>query len=221
MTKNLISASILSADFTCLENQIRQAEAAGVDWIHIDVMDGSFVPNISMGPFIVETVRSITKLPLDVHLMIDYPERHIEAFANAGADLLTVHIENTPHIFRILQHVHSLGCKAGIALNPGTPPQSIDAILSIVDLVLVMTVNPGYSGQKFIPQAAEKIKSIKESIQGLNHEIAIEVDGGVNDQIALQLKSLGANVFVAATAIFKHPSGIAAGVQALRKSIQD
>lgn len=221
MTKNLISASILSADFTCLENQIRQAEAAGVDWIHIDVMDGSFVPNISMGPIIVETVRSITKLPLDVHLMIDYPERHIEAFANAGADLLTVHIENTPHIFRILQHIHSLGCKAGIALNPGTPPQSIDAILSIVDLVLVMTVNPGYSGQKFIPQAAEKIKSIKESIQGLNREIAIEVDGGVNDQIALQLKSLGANVFVAATAIFKHPSGIAAGVQALRKSIQD
>lgn len=221
MTKNLISASILSADFTCLENQIRQAEAAGVDWIHIDVMDGSFVPNISMGSFIVETVRSITKLPLDVHLMIDFPERHIEAFANAGADLLTVHIENTPHIFRILQHIHSLGCKAGIALNPGTPPQSIDAILSIVDLVLVMTVNPGYSGQKFIPQAAEKIKSIKESIQGLNREIAIEVDGGVNDQIALQLKSLGANVFVAATAIFKHPSGITAGVQALRKSIQD
>lgn len=221
MTKNLISASILSADFTCLENQIRQAEAAGVDWIHIDVMDGSFVPNISMGSFIVETVRSITKLPLDVHLMIDFPERHIEAFANAGADLLTVHIENTPHIFRILQHIHSLGCKAGIALNPGTPPQSINAILSIVDLVLVMTVNPGYSGQKFIPQAAEKIKSIKESIQGLNREIAIEVDGGVNDQIALQLKSLGANVFVAATAIFKHPSGIAAGVQALRKSIQD
>lgn len=221
MTKNLISASILSADFSCLEDQICQAEAGGVDWIHIDVMDGSFVPNISMGPFIVETVRSITKLPLDVHLMIDYPERHIEAFANAGADLLTVHIENTPHIFRLLQHIQSLGCKAGIALNPGTPTRSIDAILPILDLILIMTVNPGYSGQKFISQAAEKIKVIKESIQDLDHDLDIEVDGGVNDQVAPRLKSYGANVFVAATAIFKHPAGIAAGVQALRQSIQD
>jgi ribulose-phosphate 3-epimerase len=221
MLPDRISASILSADFSCLGDQIRMAEAAGVEWIHIDVIDGAFAPNITMGPFIVETCRRITNLPLDVHLMIEHPERHIETFAQAGANNLSVHIENTPHIHRILQTIHSLGCKAGIVLNPGTPAHSIEAVLQDVDLVLVMTVNPGFSGQKFIPRAAEKIQIIRSALDQLGHyQTELEVDGGITAETLPVVKSLGANVYVAATAVFKYPDGISAGVSTLRAAFK-
>lgn len=214
-----ISSSILSADFARLADQIHQAEAGGVDWIHIDVMDGSFVPNITMGPFIVETCRRITQLPLDVHLMIDHPERHLANFAQAGASLLSVHIENTPQIFRILEEIHELGCKAGIVINPGTPADRIEAVASLVDLVLVMTVSPGYSGQKFIPDTVRKITQVRQILAARNAQALIQVDGGINAETLPSVVKAGAQVVVAATAIFKAPGGIAAGIHELRQAV--
>lgn len=217
---NRISASILSADFSCLRNQIEIAESAGIDWIHIDVMDGAFVPNISMGPFIVETCRKISSLPLDVHLMIDRPDRYLQAFAAAGASNLSVHIENNPHIHRTIQTIKSMGCKAGVVLNPGTPTNAIQEVLEDVDFILVMTVNPGYSGQKFIPQAAKKISQIRQSLDLVGkQDTEIEVDGGISPETLPLVQSLGANIFVAASAIFKYPQGIRAGVSALKAAI--
>ena len=217
---NRISASILSADFSCLRDQIEIAESAGIDWIHIDVMDGAFVPNISMGPFIVDTCRKISSLPLDVHLMIERPDRYLQAFAAAGASNLSVHIEKNPHIHRTIQTIKSLGCKAGIVLNPGTPPHAIQEVLEDVDFVLVMTVNPGYSGQKFIPQAARKIAQIRHSLDLVGkQDTEIEVDGGISADTLPLVQSLGANIFVAASAIFNHPQGIRAGVSALKAAI--
>lgn len=213
-----LSASILSADFAHLSDQIRTAENAGVDWIHVDVMDGAFVPNISMGPFIVSTIRRITKLPLDVHLMIDNPDRHLEAFAQAGATTLTVHIENTPNIYRTLQMIHSLGCHPSIALNPGTPANRIEDIIPLIEMVLVMTVNPGFSGQEFIPGMVRKIKQTRNMLNAQNSKALIEVDGGINESNLPELVLAGANTIVCATAIFKYPTGIANGIQALRKS---
>ncbi len=215
----IISSSILSADFAELGEQIRTAESAGVDWIHIDVMDGSFVPNITMGPFIVATCRRITSLPLDVHLMIDNPDRHLEAFAEAGATNLTVHIENTPHIYRTLQTIHSLGCQASVALNPGTPAGRIEAVIPLIDMVLVMTVNPGFSGQEYIPEIVPKIKQTRELLRSHGSSARIEVDGGITDVTLPECEQAGADTFVAATAIFKHPEGIAAGIQALRRAV--
>ena len=156
MNPIIVSASILSANWANFADQIREAENAGVDWIHVDVMDGSFVPNISMGPFILNTCRQISDLPLDVHLMVEKPERHIEAFAKAGANRLGIHIEATPNVHRTLQEIRSLGCSPTIVLNPGTPAWSISSVIDIVDMVLVMTVNPGFSGQKFIPENDEQ-----------------------------------------------------------------
>jgi len=212
----ILSASILSANFSNLEDQIRQVEQAGVDWVHIDVMDGHFVPNITMGPFIVETCKRLTNLPLDVHLMIEAPERQIESFINAGADFISVHIEGNPNIHRTLQQINAAGVHAGIALNPGTPAASIQAVLPFVDLVLAMTVNPGFSGQKFIPQVAGKIFEIRKMADELNPTIKIQVDGGITSETLPVVKNSGAEIMVAATAIFKHNGGIAAGVQALR-----
>jgi len=218
MAKITLSASILSADFANLSDQIRTAESAGVDWIHVDVMDGSFVPNITMGPFIVATIRQITNLPLDVHLMIDNPDRHLEAFAQAGATNLTVHIENTPNIYRTLQMIHGLGCNPSIALNPGTPVNRIEEIIPLIQMVLVMTVNPGFSGQKYIPGMISKIKQTRNMLNTQNSNALIEVDGGINESNLPELVKAGANTIVCATAIFKYPGGIAAGIQALRKS---
>ena len=218
MAKITLSASILSADFANLSDQIRTAESAGVDWIHVDVMDGSFVPNITMGPFIVATIRQITNLPLDVHLMIDNPDRHLEAFAQAGATNLTVHIENTPNIYRTLQLIHSLGCNPSIALNPGTPANRIEEIIPLIHMVLVMTVNPGFSGQEYIPGMISKIKQTRNMLNTQNSNALIEVDGGINESNLPELVKAGANTIVCATAIFKYPGGIAAGIQALRKS---
>jgi ribulose-phosphate 3-epimerase len=214
-----ISSSILSADFACLAEQIHEAEDGGVDWIHIDVMDGSFVPNISMGPFIVETCRRITSLPLDVHLMIENPDVHIDAFAHAGATNLSVHIENTPHIFRTLEHIRALGCKAGIVINPGTPVNRIEAVIPLIDYVLVMTVNPGFSGQKFIPAAVQKISQVRQLLDLQGSNAPIEVDGGITAETLPAVYTAGARLIVAATAIFKYPAGISAGIQALRSAV--
>jgi ribulose-phosphate 3-epimerase len=214
-----LSASILSADFSDLAGQIRQCESAGIDWLHIDVMDGSFVPNISMGPFIVETCRRLTNLPLDVHLMIENPDRHLEAFARAGASNLTVHIENTPHIYRTLQTIRALGCKPSIALNPGTPASRIESVIPLLDMVLVMTVNPGFSGQQFIPEVVSKISEVQKMLDKNQSNARIEVDGGINEETLPAVVNAGANTIVAATAIFKFPAGIAAGAHLLREKL--
>lgn len=216
MTKQIIAPSILSADFTKLGEEIRACESAGADWIHIDVMDGHFVPNITMGPFIVEACKHITKLPLDVHLMIEKPEQHLEAFAKAGADHLTVHVETCPHIYRTLQHIRSLGCKAGVTLNPGTPIGALEAVLVEADLALVMSVNPGYSGQAFIPEAMARVAEVRKRLDALDSPAWLEVDGGVSAENIGELTTAGATAFVAATAVFKHPQGIQAGIAALR-----
>lgn len=216
MTDILVSASILSADFALLENDLRQAESAPIDWVHIDVMDGQFVPNISMGPLIVETCRRITNLPLDVHLMIEQPERHIEAFAKAGAHRIGAHIEGNPNIHRTLQAIRTLGCSPTIVINPGTPAWALQEVLPLVDMVLVMTVNPGFGGQSFIPEMPAKIRELAGMVSQQNHPILIQVDGGIDASTLPQALAAGANVFVAGTSIFKHPQGIAAGVRALR-----
>jgi ribulose-phosphate 3-epimerase len=216
MTNILLSGSILSADFARLGEQILTAQEAGIDWIHVDVMDGHFVPNITMGPFIVETCRRITHLPLDVHLMVEKPEQMVEAFAMVGATTISVHIEDTPHIYRTLQHIRALGCHPGIGLNPGTPASSIADILHLVDLVLVMTVNPGSSGQQFIMDTLPKIKQVRNMIEASHSNAMIEVDGGITvDTLPLALRQ-GARIFVTATAVFKYAGGIASGIQSLR-----
>jgi ribulose-phosphate 3-epimerase len=217
MKKYLLAPSILSADFTRLGEELAACESAGADWIHVDVMDGHFVPNITMGPFIVETCRRVTQLPLDVHLMIEKPERHIDAFAKAGADHITVHVEAYPHIHRTLQQIQALGCRAGVALNPGTPAAAIEAVLAEADLVLVMSVSPGYSGQKFISSTVGKVKEIRRQLDALKSTAWLEVDGGIDVETLPRMKQAGATVFVAATAVFKHPKGTSAGI----KSLQD
>ncbi len=219
MTSPIIAPSILSADFAKLGEEIRACETAGADWIHIDVMDGRFVPNLTMGPFIVETCRRITRLPLDVHLMIEQPERHLEAFAKAGATTLTVHVETCPHLHRTLQQIKSLGCKAGVVLNPGTPVGALEAVLGEADLVLVMSVNPGFSGQAFIPQSVARVAELRKRLDALGSPAWLEVDGGITAENAGELKQAGAAAFVAATAVFKHPQGIEAGIKALRESL--
>jgi ribulose-phosphate 3-epimerase len=219
MNPIILSASILSADFSALKDSIQQCEQAGCDWIHVDVMDGHFVPNITMGPFIVETCRKITDLPLDVHLMIEKPELIIESFIKSGATNVTIHIENNPNVTRTLEQIRKLGANPGIALNPGTPAASIASVLPLVDMALVMTVNPGYSGQAFMPQMVEKIKTVTEISKVLDHDMKIEVDGGITSETLPLCHQAGASVFVAATAIFKHPGGIRAGIDELRASV--
>jgi ribulose-phosphate 3-epimerase len=214
--KFIITPSILSADFTCLGEQIGEAESAGADWIHVDVMDGHFVPNLTMGPFIVETCRRITSLPLDVHLMVKHPEYLIDDFAEAGASVIYVHVETCPNLHRTLQQIHSKGCKAGVVINPGTPTSAVEAVLTNAEVFLTMTVNPGYSGQTFLSQVAPKISMLRKSLDRANPEAMIAVDGGISKETLPLVLTAGAQVFVAATAIFKHPKGIAAGVQELR-----
>lgn len=221
MAPILISTSILSADFACLAEQIQEAEAGGADWIHIDVMDGHFVPNITMGPFIVETCRRITRMPLDVHLMITNPADMMGPFAQAGADRISIQVESTPHIYRLLEQIRELGCSPGVVINPGTPAGSLSEILHLADLVLVMTVNPGYSGQEFIPEAAEKISQVRDMIAERKLQTLIQVDGGITPETLPLTYQNGARVFVAATAIYKNPAGIAAGIQALRNAVPD
>lgn len=218
MGKILLSSSILSADFTRLGEQIREAEVAGVDWIHVDVMDGHFVPNLTMGPFIVEACRKITSLPLDVHLMVTNPESLIEPFARAGANRISFQVETSPHISLLLQQIRALGCHSGVVINPGTPASSIENVLHLADLVLVMTVNPGYSGQEFIPEVLPKIARVRQMIEEQATKTLIQVDGGITEETLPLTYRAGARVFVAATAIFKNPAGIAEGIRVLRSA---
>ena len=215
----LISPSILSADFTQLGDQIKQAEDAGADWFHIDIMDGHFVPNISMGPFIVEATRRATDLPLDVHLMIDNPDRYLNDFASAGASSMTVHIETCPEMDQTIKIIHDLGCKAGITLKPPTPVDSIEPYLDLPELVLVMTVNPGFSGQAFIPETVPKIRQIRGLLEKSNPNALIEVDGGIGPDTIRRCYEEGARIFVAASAIFQNPGGIRNGIQSLRDEL--
>ncbi len=212
----LISTSILSADFSRLGEQIGEAEAAGADWIHVDVMDGHFVPNLTMGPFIVEACRSITALPLDVHLMVEQPDRLLEAFAKAGASLLSVHVEACPNLHRTLQSICQLGCRAGVVLNPGTPAVLVEPVLHLVDLVLVMSVNPGASGQVFLPEVLPKVTQVRRMLDNVNPQALIEIDGGITAETLPGALKAGVQVFVTASAVFKNPAGIAAGIRTLQ-----
>ncbi len=214
--KYYIAPSILSADFSELGAQVKTAESAGCDWIHVDIMDGHFVPNMSMGRLALEACNRITELPLDVHLMVKQPEKFVGYFAKSGADHLTVHVEATQNIHRLLQHIRELGCKAGITLNPGTPVSAIEPILHMVDHVLILSVNPGFGGQKFLPEVLPKIKDIRQKLDQVNPNVLIEVDGGISTSTLPQLIKSGVQVFVAGNAIFKHPEGIQAGIQSLK-----
>jgi ribulose-phosphate 3-epimerase len=216
-----ISASILSADFTRLKDEIQAVEKAGADWIHIDVMDGHFVPNLTMGPFIVEACRKMTRLPIDVHLMMENPESLMERYAQAGANMIYVHVETCPHLNNTLHMLRKFECKAGVVLNPGTTANALEEVLYMVDSVLVMTVNPGFSGQTFIPEAVGKIYKIRKMLDESNPEAFIAVDGGITSETLPVVARAGAQFFIAATAIYKHPQGIQAGLEALRASIRE
>jgi ribulose-phosphate 3-epimerase len=215
----LIATSILSADFTRLGEQIAEAEDAGADWIHVDVMDGHFVPNLTMGPFIVEACRRATQLPLDVHLMIESPEHLLTDFSQAGASHLTVHVETCPNLHRTLQMIRELGCKAGVTLNPGTPATLIEPVLHLADLVLVMSVNPGYSGQTFLPEVLPKVMQIRRKLDEVNPKALVEIDGGITPTTLPLALRTGAQVFVTAYSVFKNPDGIAAGIRELREAM--
>ncbi len=198
----LIAPSILSADFSRLGEEINAVERVGADWIHVDVMDGHFVPNITIGPAVVEAVKRVTGLPLDVHLMIENADQYLEDFVKAGSDSLTVQVEACVHLHRTIQAIKELGVKAAVALNPSTPVSTIEWILEEVDMVLIMSVNPGFGGQKFIPQALQKIEELKSMIGARNPNVLIQVDGGVNEKTIRSVSKAGADVFVAGSAIF-------------------
>jgi len=210
-----IAPSILSADFTRLGEEVQAAEAAGVDRVQVDVMDGRFVPNITFGPLVVRALRPLTRLVLEVHLMVTPPEEFIEHFAEAGADTLIVHQESTPHLHRCIQRIHALGKKAGVAINPSTPAATLSEVLGDIDMVLVMTVNPGFGGQEFIPETLSKIREVRSAISARSLNCELEVDGGVHEQTAALVVEAGANVLVAGSAVFGAEGGVAAAVQRL------
>jgi ribulose-phosphate 3-epimerase len=214
----IVAPSILAADFAKLGEEVRAVDAAGADWIHVDVMDGHFVPNISFGPDVMKAVRGCTKKPFDVHLMIAPCDPYLEAFAKAGADGITVHVEAGPHIHRSLQAIRTLGKRAGVTLNPGTPIESIEPVIDLVDLVLIMSVNPGFGGQKFIPGALEKLRKARALAGG--RPIDIEVDGGVTAENAADVARAGANALVAGSAVFKDrtPESYRANIAAIRQA---
>lgn len=218
-----IAPSILSADFARLGEQVQEAIEAGSDLIHVDVMDGHFVPNLTLGPAILAALRPIARasgIPLDVHLMIEQPERMIPEFAQAGADILTVHVETCPHLHRTVQQIKELGARAGVTLNPATPLSSLEEILPFVDLVLLMSVNPGFGGQSYIPTSTDKIARLRQMLRsrGLD-QVELEVDGGIKDSTIAQAAKAGASILVAGSAIFNSKASIAANLQALRERL--
>ncbi|PJF40516.1 MAG: ribulose-phosphate 3-epimerase [Chloroflexi bacterium] len=221
VTHNIrIAPSILSADFARLGQQVQAAEQGGADLIHIDVMDGRFVPNITMGPLVVEAVRRSTALSLDVHLMIVEPDHLLKAFADAGANAIAVHVEACPHLHRTLQTIHALSCRAGVAINPHTPANVLSEIMHIVDVINVMTVNPGFGGQAFLPETLPKIRQIRAMIEETGRDIALEVDGGIDAQTAQQVVVAGANVLIAGSAIFNAKHSVAEGIKAIRRAVR-
>jgi len=218
MSRLRIAPSILSADFTRLGEQIREAEAGGADWIHVDVMDGHFVPNLTIGPLIAAAARRATDLPLDTHLMIEAPERYLEAFAEAGVDLLTVHVEATPHVHRAVQRIRELGVRAGVAFNPATPVEMVRDVLPYVDLVLVMSVNPGFGGQSYIPTSTRKIAAVRELLEreGLADRVELQVDGGVAPDTIAEVVGAGATCVVAGSAVYNAKASVADNLATLR-----
>jgi len=198
----LIAPSLLSADFANLQKELETVDNAGADWIHFDVMDGHFVPNITIGPMIVKSLRKYTNKVFDTHLMIENPEKYVEEFAKAGSDIITVHQETTVHLHRLITFIKSFGCKAGVSINPGTPVSVLEEILAYVDMVLIMSVNPGFGGQKFIETSVDKIKKLRSLADKYNPDLLIQVDGGVNDKNVKMLDDAGCNVVVAGSYIF-------------------
>jgi len=212
-----IAPSLLSCDFGRLADEVRAVEAAGADWIHVDVMDGRFVPNITIGPLVVEAVRKVTRLPIDVHLMIVEPEKYVEAFARAGADVISVHAEASPHLHRTLQAIRGAGAKPAVALNPGTGLEAVEYVLGDCAMVLLMTVNPGFGGQSYIEAVTEKVRRLRALAEARGLPLEIEVDGGVKPETAARVAGAGANVLVAGTAVFGQKD-YAAAIRALREA---
>jgi ribulose-phosphate 3-epimerase len=217
-----LAPSLLASDFADLGAAMRDAADAGAEWIHVDVMDGHFVPNITIGVPVVKSLRKATRLPLDVHLMIERPERYIDDFANAGADIITVHQEATPHLHRAVQQIRSHGRKAGVAINPATPVGALEGILPFVDMVLVMTVNPGFGGQDFISTSPDRITAVRDALDALGRteEVEIEVDGGISPETAATVVRAGASVLVAGAAVFNDRASVAENVAAIREAIE-
>ena len=214
-----IAPSILSADFARLGEQVREAEAAGADCIHIDVMDGHFVPNITIGPLVVQALRPITSLPLQVHLMIEQPERYIESFRQAGGDMIVVHTETCPHLERTLNQIREVGASPAVTLNPATPLVALEEVLHLVDLILVMTVNPGFGGQKLIPATLSKITRLRQMLADRGFSVPIEVDGGINGSTIASVVEAGADILVMGAAIFSAPEGIAGAIKGFRHQL--
>jgi ribulose-phosphate 3-epimerase len=204
-SKIKIAPSILSADFAKLGQEVQAIDKAGADYVHIDVMDGHFVPNITIGPLVVNAIRPLTELTFDVHLMIENPENYVEAFANSGADIITVHAEAATHLDRVIQQIHSLGKKAGVSLVPSTPAESLEYVIDQLDLVLVMSVNPGFGGQKFLRSQLPKIQKLRSMIDKTGRQIDLEVDGGINPETAKEAIAAGADTLVAGTAVYNGP----------------
>lgn len=219
MTLVKIFPSILSADFRRLGQQVEEIENAGADGVHLDVMDGRFVPNLTIGPFVVEAVRQVTTLPLDVHLMIVEPERYVGDFARAGADMISVHQEACPHLHRTIQQIKHLGKKAGVVLNPGTPLVALEEVLAEVDFILLMSVNPGFGGQSFIESSVEKVRRLRAWLTEREAYAGVEVDGGIDPRTAPRVAAAGATALVAGSAVFRAPGGAGEGVRQLRASL--
>ena len=220
MNKFLIAPSIIASDFTHLADEISVIESASADWLHMDIMDGHFVPTITVGPLFVQACKRATKLPIDAHLMISDPDQYLEVFAKAGANNITVHVEACPNLPQTIQKIKSLGCTAGVTLNPATPASALDSVLPLVDLVLVMSVKPGYSGQSFMPEMISKVEEIRNKLNVLRSKAYLEVDGGISAETLPLMYKAGANVFVAGSAVFGHPQGAGEGIRVLRDVIE-